>query len=366
MVTTNMQGKFAVINTILNRNDMTIIDALNGRVGDNGRIVNFALKDGDLPHDLSGQDVFIRAKDASGAIKQISGIYNMISMTGGLFSMLIPSEMYQAAGDITDAYVAITDDKGLVVSSIPIGFSILENNMVVTANASQLYIDDVNKLIKKVNSDLESTQNAVDSQKRSVDSLNSILEDVKKSIDSNTVVKLPSDNVMTGNNKFTKPIDGNILGNAASADKSLKADNATQADNSLNANKASFANKALHTTDDTGWNNVTEFIGTASGTCLARKTNGVVEVILMNVKGYYYGGTQGLVNGNQIVKLPWDVADHNTTSMRKIPFVYNGDVGLLNIATNTVFVSWVKTISNSPDITFNASFVITTPMLDGD
>ncbi|MCC8439249.1 hypothetical protein CRI85_02660 [Leuconostoc pseudomesenteroides] len=366
MGTTDMQGKFAIINIILNRNDITIVDALNGRVGDSGRLINFALKDGDLPHDLSGQNAFIRAKDASGAVKQISGIYNMVSMTGGLFSMLIPSEMYQSAGDVTDAYLAVTDENGLVVSSIPIGFSILENNMVITANASQLYIDDVNQLIKKINSDLESTQNAVDSQKRSIDSLNSVLEDVKNAIDNNTVAKLPGDNVMTGNNKFTKPIDASILGNAASADKSLQADNATQAANALNANVASYAKKALHTTDDSGWTDVTSFIGTASGTCLARKSNGVVEVILLNVKGYYYGGTQGLVNGNQIVKLPWAVADHNTTSMRKIPFVYNGDIGLLSIATDTIFVSWVKTISSSADITFNASFTITTPMLDGD
>lgn len=366
MTVAEKQGKFAIINTVLSRNDVTVVNDMSGRVGDNGRIVNFALKDGDLPHDLSGQDVFIRAKDASGAVKQISGIYNMVSMTGGLLSMLIPSEMYQAAGEITDAYVAITDNTGLVVSSIPIGFSILENNMIVTANASQLYIDDVNKIINKVNSDLEATQNAVDSQKRSVESLESVLDDIKKAIDSNSVAKLPSDNVLTGNNKFTKPVDASVLGNAATATKATQADNATQATNALNANQASFANKAVHTTDDSGWTNVTNFIGTASGTCLARKTNGVVEVILMNVKGYYYGGTQGLVNGNQIVKLPWAVADHNTTSMRKIPFVYNGDVGLLSIATDTIFVSWVKTISNSPDITFNTSFVITTPMLDGD
>jgi len=41
-------------------------------------VVFFALKDGDLPHDISNQKVEIIVKDAQGKIKIISTINNLI------------------------------------------------------------------------------------------------------------------------------------------------------------------------------------------------------------------------------------------------------------------------------------------------
>ena len=57
------QGKYAVIDTTLSITDSTPIPGLNGRQGDSGRIVYFALKDGRLPHNLDGQDVTLEVKD---------------------------------------------------------------------------------------------------------------------------------------------------------------------------------------------------------------------------------------------------------------------------------------------------------------
>ena len=47
------QGRYAVINTFLDTTDVTLIDSLSGRQGDNGRIVYFAIKDGNLPHNFA-------------------------------------------------------------------------------------------------------------------------------------------------------------------------------------------------------------------------------------------------------------------------------------------------------------------------
>ena len=44
------QGRYAVVNTLLDTTDVTLIDSLSGRQGDNGRVVYFAIKDGNLPH----------------------------------------------------------------------------------------------------------------------------------------------------------------------------------------------------------------------------------------------------------------------------------------------------------------------------
>lgn len=144
------QGKFAVVNTLLNTTDSTVLEQLNGRQGDNGRVAYFALKDGNLPHDISNQTVVITVKDATGKIKRISGVTDVISATGGLFEMTIPAELYQAAGGTEEAYMSVEDNTGVVVSSIPIKFNVLENNIIFTANGSQDYIDSVQKMIDEI------------------------------------------------------------------------------------------------------------------------------------------------------------------------------------------------------------------------
>ena len=129
------QGKFTVINTNIDMTEVTVINSMNGRQGDNGRIQYFALKDGQVPHNLTGEDIFIAVKDAASKIKRVSGVHEWVSRQGGLFSMLLPSDMYQAAGEVQEAYIAITSDSGSIVSSIPITFRVVENNIIFTANA---------------------------------------------------------------------------------------------------------------------------------------------------------------------------------------------------------------------------------------
>ncbi|MBC6498535.1 hypothetical protein H7R52_07055 [Weissella confusa] len=72
--------------------------------------------------------MLLTAKDSAGKVKQILGVQDMISATGGLFSMLIPGEMYQSAGDVEEAYISVQDGAGTVISSIPVTFTVVERN----------------------------------------------------------------------------------------------------------------------------------------------------------------------------------------------------------------------------------------------
>ena len=87
-------NKYALVNTQFNQTDVTLIEQLNGRQGDSGRIVYFSLRDGNIPHDISNQNIAIIVKDAAGKIKILSTVNNVISTTGGLFSMVMPGELW--------------------------------------------------------------------------------------------------------------------------------------------------------------------------------------------------------------------------------------------------------------------------------
>ncbi|MBJ7690625.1 BppU family phage baseplate upper protein [Weissella confusa] len=200
------QGRYAVVNTLLDTTDVTLIDSLSGRQGDNSRIVYFAIKDGNLPHNLDGQNVVLTAKDSAGKVKQISGVQDMISSTGGLFSMLIPGEMYQSAGDVEEAYLSVQDGVGTVISSIPVTFTVLANNILFTANASKDYIDSVQQAINEANSRISGLNDNIKAQQLAYETLKTSVENLAGQIDSKQVSMLNVANHFTETATFDKGV----------------------------------------------------------------------------------------------------------------------------------------------------------------
>ncbi|WP_270774130.1 BppU family phage baseplate upper protein [Weissella confusa] len=205
------QGRYAVVNTLLDTTDVTLIDSLSGRQGDNGRIVYFAIKDGNLPHNLDGQNVVLTAKDSAGMVKQISGVHDMISATGGLFSMLIPGEMYQSAGDIEEAYISVQDGAGTVISSIPVTFTVLANNILFTANASKDYIDSVQQAINEANSRISGLNDNIKAQQLAYETLKTSVENLNAQVNSKQVAMLNVANHFTDTATFDKGVTAKTI-----------------------------------------------------------------------------------------------------------------------------------------------------------
>lgn len=201
-----MVNKYAIINTRLNQMNATLIEQLSGRQGDSGRVVFFALKDGDLPHDISNQKVEIIVKDAQGKIKIISTINNLISSVGGLFSMVIPSELYQSAGDIEEGYIRVSSSENIVISSIPITFKVVANNIIMTSNASKDYIDSVQKLVDESNDTIKILGNNIDSQTLAFKALQNSLQNMNEAINKQQMPTLSGSNTFSGDNAFLNPL----------------------------------------------------------------------------------------------------------------------------------------------------------------
>ncbi|WP_312979841.1 BppU family phage baseplate upper protein [Leuconostoc falkenbergense] len=203
---TQTQGRYAVVDTTLTKTDSTLLDSLSGRQGDNGRVVYFAIKDGNLPHNLDGQDVQLSVKDAAGKIKVLTGIYDMVSATAGLFSMLIPAEFYQAAGDIEEAYLSVKDENNTTVSSIPITFSVFPNGVIVSANASRDFISSIDDLIKESQKEVSKISDNIEAQEIAYNTLNTALKTMTSLIEEKQVPTLNSNNEFSRGNTFNQNV----------------------------------------------------------------------------------------------------------------------------------------------------------------
>lgn len=391
------QGRYAVVNTLLDTTDVTLIDSLSGRQGDNGRIVYFAIKDGNLPHNLDGQNVVLTAKDSAGKVKQTSGVHDMISATGGLFSMLIPGEMYESAGDIQEAYLSVQDGAGTVISSIPVTFTVLANNILFTANASKDYIDSVQKAVDEANSRISGLNDNIKAQQLAYETLKTSVENLAGQIDSKQVALLNIANHFTDTATFDKGITAsNVSSNGGVTAKTISTPNFKSdgtsiqqsrdgktwhnlADDdgvvhktgveSIAGDKTFTGNLALAgtvnsvTMGDSGWQPIQLKSGVTAKYAKARKLNGMVTVQITELKGYYQGNSLG--NGNQIAYLPWPAKtstdDLNSASVDGIyPIIYNGDIGYASISNTLLYIVYVKSPTSNSNQT--VSITLTYPI----
>ena len=212
------QGRFVILDTTLAKTDATLIDELSGRQGDNGRVVYFALKDGQFPHDLTGQDVQLEVKDSAGKVKVIHGINERVSDEGGLFNLIIPAEVYQASGDVQEAYLAVVDDKGVKITSIPIAFTVFENGIIISANASQDYLSSVDKMIADA-------YKKIDNLTTYYDTLNDKIDDLTNAVNKNQVALLNSDNTFSKSLTVKGGITADLHGTADKAKTASNSDN---------------------------------------------------------------------------------------------------------------------------------------------
>lgn len=212
------QGRFVILDTTLAKTDATLIDELSGRQGDNGRIVYFALKDGQLPHDLTGQDVQLEVKDSAGKIKVIHGINERLSDEGGLFNLIIPAEVYQASGDVQDAYIAVVDNKSVKITSIPITFTVFENGIIISANSSQDYLSSVDKMIADVDKKMDDLSAYYNTLQDKIQSLTDAVNNKQAAL-------LNSDNTFNKSLTVKGGITGDLHGTADKAKISSDSDN---------------------------------------------------------------------------------------------------------------------------------------------
>ena len=140
--------------------------------------------------------------------------------------MLIPGERYQSAGDIEEAYISVQDGAGTVISSIPVTFTVIANNILFTSNASKDYIDSVQQAIDEANSSISVLNDNIKAQQLAYETLKTSVENLAGQIDSKQVALLNVENHFTETTTFDKGITAsNVTSNGGVTAKTISTPN---------------------------------------------------------------------------------------------------------------------------------------------
>lgn len=238
-------GRYVVLDTLLPNDNVTWINEMNGRQRDSGRIVYFAARNGDHPRNISGETPKLYAKDAKNVIKIVSTVNDVQNEDQGLFSMVLPAELYQASGPYEDAYIAFEQD-GQIKSTVNISFRVYPNGMTITSSQSKIYISEIDQLIADLKQRIDPTRLQLETLEGIAKDLQSNIADDEQLIRSQRVPTLTGDNVFTADQIF----NGNLSGSGIEALKNALTDQYLSIDqNSMTAlNGFSFGNENVKCT----------------------------------------------------------------------------------------------------------------------
>lgn len=203
-----MQGKYVVLDTTVGSTRSVIVPQLSGHQGDAGRIIYLAVKDGTTPHNMDGQKLVLKAKDATGTPKVSDTMTAIDSSAGGLVQFTVPAQFYQADGPYSTAYFELrSTSSDTVISTINVSFEVLESATIMTTGQSQIYNNEMSNTMESVNASInnqlqvlqEQVSNAAALAKTAQASLDALIAAAK----ANSFAALAGDNKFTGNNTFS-------------------------------------------------------------------------------------------------------------------------------------------------------------------
>lgn len=201
------QGKYVVLDTTVGSTRSVIVPQLSGHQGDAGRIVYLAIKDGNTPHNMDGQKLVLKAKDASGTPKVSDTMTAVDSSAGGLVQFTVPAQFYQADGPYSTAYFELrSTTTDTVISTINVSFEVLESATIMTTGQSEIYNNEMGNKMDEVNASitnqLKALQEQVDTASTLVKTAQASLEAVSAAAKANSFATLSGKNVFTGDNTF--------------------------------------------------------------------------------------------------------------------------------------------------------------------
>lgn len=235
------QGKYVVLDTTVGSTRSVIVPQLSGHQGDAGRIVYLAIKDGTTPHNMDGQKLVLKAKDASGTPKVSDTMTAVDSSAGGLVQFTVPAQFYQADGPYSTAYFELrSTSSDTVISTINVSFEVLESATIMTTGQSEIYNNAMSNTMESVNasinSQLQILQNQVSNAAALAKTAQSSLDALTAAAKANSFAALSGDNKFTGNNNFggTTTID-NLSSPTIDSLKNMLTNNINSVSNSVSS-----------------------------------------------------------------------------------------------------------------------------------
>ena len=151
-----MANQYYILDTTVPVDQTAVVEAMNGRQGDNLRSIPIAFTDDGQPHDLTNTGIILKVLDAQGVVKVSDKVLRLVDATGGLVLFGVPAEVYANPGEVQRAYFVLTDKtqdgESQVISTINVDFTVIANGIDITKEDHSTYISKIDSLLSGTDS----------------------------------------------------------------------------------------------------------------------------------------------------------------------------------------------------------------------
>lgn len=151
-VPNKLADQYYILDTTTSPNKVAVIDAMNGRQGDNMRAVPLAFVSDNTPVDLTSTKIVLKVLDHAGVVKATDTLINPVDLTGGLVVFGLPATFYQNVGEVERSYFTLTKTDPVssveqVISTVNVTFTVLENGIDLSKQNSTIYISALDRIL---------------------------------------------------------------------------------------------------------------------------------------------------------------------------------------------------------------------------
>lgn len=147
-----LADQYYILDTTTSPAKVAVIDAMNGRQGDNMRAVPLAFVSDSIPVDLTSTKITLKVLDHAGVVKATDTVINPVDLTGGIIVFGLPATFYQNVGEVERAYFTLSKTDPVsgveqVISTVNVTFTVLEDGIDVSKQQSTIYISSLDRIL---------------------------------------------------------------------------------------------------------------------------------------------------------------------------------------------------------------------------
>lgn len=147
-----LADQYYILDTTTSPTKVAVLDAANGRQGDNMRAVPLAFVSDNTPCDLTDTKITFKCLDHAGVVKVTDTVINAVDLQGGLVVFGLPAKFYQNVGEVERAYFTLSKTDPVtkveqVISTVNVTFTVLENGIDVSKQQSAIYISALDRIL---------------------------------------------------------------------------------------------------------------------------------------------------------------------------------------------------------------------------
>lgn len=151
-VPNKLADQYYILDTTTSPTKVAVLDAMNGRQGDNMRAIPLAFTSDGIPCDLTNTKITLKVLDHAGVVKVTDTVINAVDLQGGLVVFGLPATFYQNVGEVERAYFTLSKTDPVsnteqVISTVNVTFTVLENGIDLSKQNSTIYISALDRIL---------------------------------------------------------------------------------------------------------------------------------------------------------------------------------------------------------------------------